>query len=509
MRFPDPNIASQARDLVQEAAFKTAPHNRRALAIVNPKSGRGRAPHMYQNVIKPVLQCACINVREFITESPGHATEFMQNTSSSDDIDLIITVGGDGTTNEVLQGMLSREDWERFCTIPILQVPCGTGNALAASSCNWDVLTAVHTAIKGQVRPLDVASFVQVALPRRFSFLSVTYGLISSLDVGTEHLRWIGDARFTLGAVYQIMRQKKYRVRAAYVEHVEGRAQMTQREDVIQGNQSQQAKEEKEEKKIEGGGKPSQSAAGIIDSTDQHVYQEDQDADLRNPLSKDLFLDRYGTEKVAGKPMPKSSERALSSVHNGLSTDLDMGPGPSMEYLDDFKVLCRGDIDEMDAECALNPHGGARKSTSSEIANIAGNSGRSADDDAIGSERSQWQRNLPSCWHVLPADHVQLFAACNLPRLDMNFHFSPESDLSNGHWNLIYTTGKAGRIRGLQLLSASETGKHLDDPFVMHQKIKALFLHPLAHEGICTVFPYESTRKPFFSLYLPSLSLSP
>lgn len=37
---------------------------------------------------------------------------------------------------------------------------------------------------------------------RTISFMSQALGLMADLDLGTEHLRWMGDARFTLGLLY-------------------------------------------------------------------------------------------------------------------------------------------------------------------------------------------------------------------------------------------------------------------------------------------------------------------
>lgn len=42
---------------------------------------------------------------------------------------------------------------------------------------------------QGQTAKLDVFSVVQPSHKRRFAFLSVTFGLIANLDIGTEHLR--------------------------------------------------------------------------------------------------------------------------------------------------------------------------------------------------------------------------------------------------------------------------------------------------------------------------------
>lgn len=34
---------------------------------------------------------------------------------------------------------------------------------------------------------------------RTISFMSQALGLMADLDIGTEHLRWMGDARFMIG----------------------------------------------------------------------------------------------------------------------------------------------------------------------------------------------------------------------------------------------------------------------------------------------------------------------
>ena len=37
---------------------------------------------------------------------------------------------------------------------------------------------------------------------RTISFMSQAVGLMADADLGTEHLRWMGDTRFTLGYLY-------------------------------------------------------------------------------------------------------------------------------------------------------------------------------------------------------------------------------------------------------------------------------------------------------------------
>ncbi len=37
---------------------------------------------------------------------------------------------------------------------------------------------------------------------RTISFMSQALGLMADLDLGTEHLRWMGDTRFMVGLLY-------------------------------------------------------------------------------------------------------------------------------------------------------------------------------------------------------------------------------------------------------------------------------------------------------------------
>jgi len=43
---------------------------------------------------------------------------------------------------------------------------------------------------KKREAPMDVFSVLQPPHARRYAFLSITFGFIANLDIGTEHLRW-------------------------------------------------------------------------------------------------------------------------------------------------------------------------------------------------------------------------------------------------------------------------------------------------------------------------------
>ena len=46
--------------------------------------------------------------------------------------------------------------------------------------------------------PIDLMSILQSG-KRTISFLSQCVGLMADLDIGTDHLRWVGSSRFIYG----------------------------------------------------------------------------------------------------------------------------------------------------------------------------------------------------------------------------------------------------------------------------------------------------------------------
>lgn len=371
------------RDQAQHPTSKLQANN--ALVIINPISGRKTAPRLYKLIVEPILLAAGMHVIQYTTTHRGHATDIIKNTHPHN-IDIIMALGGDGTTFEVLQGMLQRRDWNAMRKIPLVQVPGGSGNALAACCGLWDAATAVHAVVKGYRAKLDVASIVQPSsfsdadsgmpsmspgsMPwkRFFSFLSITYGMISSLDIGTEHLRFMGGTRFVLGGLHQAIQQHTFDVRVAYKPAAERDCHDS-----------------------------------LIDATKAAAEKEE---DIVKYLST--------TRKNA----------TVSSSHEVHGEE-----GPPL--------------------CILT-------------------------EDLLRSDA----RDLPPGWSWISGTEVQLFAACNLPRLDMNFLVAPDASPDSGHMNILYTCGKAGVLKSLELLTLSSDGKHMH--MVEQCRAAALRIEPRA-----------------------------
>ena len=93
--------------------------------IVNKKSRSGKGAEVWSTVEK-ALVAKQIPYKAWTTEYEGHAMELATEICGQPDDDIcLVVVGGDGTANEVINGMI-HFDKVRFGTIPT-----GSGNDLA------------------------------------------------------------------------------------------------------------------------------------------------------------------------------------------------------------------------------------------------------------------------------------------------------------------------------------------------------------------------------------------
>ena len=100
--------------------------NSKWLVIVNPKASIGKAGKDWPQ-IKQILENEGIAFDFLITEYQGHAISLVRDSIIGKGYKKIISVGGDGTNNEVINGIFTQK---RFPTEEIMMgiMPVGTGN---------------------------------------------------------------------------------------------------------------------------------------------------------------------------------------------------------------------------------------------------------------------------------------------------------------------------------------------------------------------------------------------
>lgn len=95
--------------------------------IVNPNSRCGRGKRIWKKLEATLKTCG-VEYQAFLTEKPGDATSFAKElTEGCKNSTIIVAVGGDGTVNEILDGL-------SFCgSVTLGYIPAGSGNDLARS----------------------------------------------------------------------------------------------------------------------------------------------------------------------------------------------------------------------------------------------------------------------------------------------------------------------------------------------------------------------------------------
>ena len=116
--------------------------------IINKFAGHGKKKeHLFAQIIND-LQKQAEKVEFAYTEYPGHATELSAKAAA--DFDIVVAVGGDGTVNEVAQGLIGT-------STPMGIVPMGSGNGLARDlGISMDILKSARTLIEGKTQQIDV-----------------------------------------------------------------------------------------------------------------------------------------------------------------------------------------------------------------------------------------------------------------------------------------------------------------------------------------------------------------
>lgn len=135
-----------------------------------------------------------------------------------DDYSGIVVVSGDGLIYEILNGLMERPDWRRALkSMPIGQVPGGSANALACCVAYLTGEAFVGLSIESfatQVAfnisksisvPFDLVRYELSDKTNIFSFLTLEWAIIADVDLESEKYRYMGAARFLVGAFKRIM----------------------------------------------------------------------------------------------------------------------------------------------------------------------------------------------------------------------------------------------------------------------------------------------------------------
>lgn len=124
------------------------PKKKRYMLIVNPEAGSGKTMKVLPQ-IENILRAKKVEYEFHFTQEPMHATELVNEIGPK--FDVIVAVGGDGTINEVINGVPDLK-------IPLGMIPIGTGNDFARTCCvpYNSIEEAIQILMNHDVKNIDI-----------------------------------------------------------------------------------------------------------------------------------------------------------------------------------------------------------------------------------------------------------------------------------------------------------------------------------------------------------------
>ncbi|MDR2900128.1 MAG: diacylglycerol kinase family lipid kinase [Treponema sp.] len=174
--------------------------------ILNPTAGKGKAETQYPK-IESFLKERGENFEFLLTKGPGDAIELAQNLPLSND-DIIVAAGGDGTCNEVVNGLLTRA--APLPVPPTLGIlPIGRGNDFAyAPGIPNDIEKALDILAERKIRPLDVGFVKGGFFPEgRYFVNGVGIGFDTQVGFDAAKMKHVKSGiAYAFGAIKNIIR---------------------------------------------------------------------------------------------------------------------------------------------------------------------------------------------------------------------------------------------------------------------------------------------------------------
>ena len=116
--------------------------------ICNMESGKGIKSSDI-DIIKNIIKKNGYDVKLHITKKENDATNYVREIPS---VDLVLSIGGDGTFNEIVTGNFQRKD-----RLVLSHIPIGTtndiGNMLGMSK---NITKAVQDILNGEIKQMDI-----------------------------------------------------------------------------------------------------------------------------------------------------------------------------------------------------------------------------------------------------------------------------------------------------------------------------------------------------------------
>ncbi len=177
------------------------------LIILNPIAGKGTAEKRIPE-LRGLFDTAGLDYTIYLTEAPGHAISLAKDLAREENA-AVIAAGGDGTSNEVLNGLMTGKGEN----VPLFGVlPLGRGNDFAhGCGVPADLAEAVRIVAGGNPAPLDVGLVTGGFYPQgRYFGNGIGVGFDTVVGLEAAKMKHVHDAMaYVLGALKTLIKFSK------------------------------------------------------------------------------------------------------------------------------------------------------------------------------------------------------------------------------------------------------------------------------------------------------------
>ena len=175
---------------------------KKVCCIVNPVSGLKKSLKVYYEA-KNHFEESKFNTSLFVSKYPNHIKEYVSKIDKNL-FDRIVIFGGDGTINEVVNGLYDSNNLQSF---KIGVIPTGSGNSVAHDTDLLDVKVAIQKSVGSNVMKMDVNQ-VDFDSFTRLSVSVLGWGMFSFGNIRAEKLRILGPIRYDVASIITLLEKK-------------------------------------------------------------------------------------------------------------------------------------------------------------------------------------------------------------------------------------------------------------------------------------------------------------
>lgn len=176
---------------------------KKLLFIINPKAGQKKNKHFIDDALK-VFEDAGYELDIQYTRKRADGTRLARKYGK--DVDLVVCMGGDGTLNEVMQGMI-----EGGAKTPLGYIPAGSTNDFATSlGLKSNPKEQAEFIISHDTRPLDLGLF-----NGRYFVYTASAGIFTktSYDTPQNLKNKLGHFAYILSGIKELFHVRKLRMK--------------------------------------------------------------------------------------------------------------------------------------------------------------------------------------------------------------------------------------------------------------------------------------------------------